>query len=235
MRVRLVPGFTNTARSWEGVERVLPPDWDVQTIEVPDGLDFVATADTIGRRGGPGIWVGYSMGARLCVRLALDNPTLVYALALVSGSPGIRNAGEREARIAEDEQRAQDLERDGIDIFLERWLEQRLFETLPREAAMLDERRRGNTVRRLAHQLRSLGQGVQEPLWDRLSELTMPVLLVAGSYDRAYTSIAWRMADAIGPSARVVIMERAGHAVALEQPKALAHELAAWADGTQPA
>jgi 2-succinyl-6-hydroxy-2,4-cyclohexadiene-1-carboxylate synthase len=232
MRVRLVPGFTNTARSWEAVERALPRDWDVQAIEVPDGLDFVATADTIGHRGGRGVWVGYSMGARLCVRLALDNPELVDALALVSGSPGIRSAGEREARVAEDEQRAQDLERDGIDVFLDRWLDQRLFESLPREAAMVDDRKRGNTVRRLSHQLRALGQGTQEPLWDRLSELGMPVLLVAGSYDRAYSAIARQMADAIGPEAQVVILERAGHAVHLEQPQAVAHELASWAERT---
>jgi 2-succinyl-6-hydroxy-2,4-cyclohexadiene-1-carboxylate synthase len=232
MRVRLVPGFTNTARSWEAVERALPGDWDVQAIEVPDGLDFVATADTLGHRGGQGVWVGYSMGARLCVRLALDNPAFVDALALVSGSPGIRSAAEREARVAEDERRAQDLERDGVDAFLDRWLDQRLFESLPREAAMVDDRKRGNTVRRLSHQLRALGQGTQEPLWDRLSELGMPVLLVAGSYDRAYSAIARQMADAIGPEAQVVIIERAGHAVHLEQPQALAHELASWADGS---
>ncbi len=232
MRVRLVPGFTLTTRSWEAVERALPRDWDVQAIEVPDGLDFVATADTIAHRGGRGIWVGYSIGARLCVRLALDNPSLVDGLVLVSGSAGIRNAGQREARIADDERRAQELERDGMDVFLERWLDQRLFESLPRDAAMLEERKRGNTVRRLSHQLRSLGQGAQEPLWDRLSELEMPVLLVAGSYDRAYSNVAREMADAIGPQATVVIVERSGHSVPLEQPQALAHELASWADGT---
>ena len=168
--------------------------------------------------------------ADVCVAPGSRNAPLT--LALVSGSPGIRSAGEREARVAEDERRAQDLERDGIDLFMERWLEQRLFETLPREAAMLEERKRANTVHRLTHQLRALGPGVQEPLWDRLPELTMPVLLAAGSYDRAYSSIARRMADAIGPRAQVVILERAGHAVQLEQPQALAHELASWADGS---
>jgi 2-succinyl-6-hydroxy-2,4-cyclohexadiene-1-carboxylate synthase len=230
--LRLVPGFTHTGRSWEAVERALPRDWDVQAVEVPDGLDFTATADSLGHRGGRAIWVGYSMGARLCLRLALDNPRFVAALALVSGSPGIRGAGPREARRADDERRAQELERDGIDVFLERWLAQRLFETLPREAAMLDERRRGNTVWRLAHQLRALGQGAQEPLWDRLGELTMPVLLVAGGYDRIYSGVARQMAAAIGPEAEVAIIERAGHALHLEQPESLAHELATWADGT---
>lgn len=95
MRLRLVPGFTLTARSWEPVEHALPRDWDIQTIEVPDGLDFEATADAVAHRGGQGVWVGYSMGARLCLRLTLDNPALVDALVLVSGSPGIREPGPR--------------------------------------------------------------------------------------------------------------------------------------------
>jgi 2-succinyl-6-hydroxy-2,4-cyclohexadiene-1-carboxylate synthase len=230
MRLRLVPGFTNTAESWQGVERALPVDWDIQAIEVPDGLDFTGTADALGHRGGQGVWGGYSMGARLVLRLALDNPRFVDGLALVSGTPGVRSAGDREARQAADERQAQGIERDGVDAFLERWLDQRLFETLPREAAMLDDRRRGNTVQRLAHQLRELGQGAQEPLWDRLGELEMPVLLVAGGYDRTYSNIARRMAAAIGSNAEVRIVDRAGHALHLERPAALAHELATWAE-----
>ncbi|HEY6318849.1 MAG TPA: alpha/beta fold hydrolase [Acidimicrobiia bacterium] len=235
MRLRLVPGFTLTARSWEPVEHALPRDWDVQTIEVPDGLDFEATADALAHRGGQGVWVGYSMGGRLCLRLALDNPALVDALVLVSGSPGIREPGPREARQAADERRAQDLERDGLELFLERWLDQRLFETLPREKAMLEERRRRNNVPRVAHQLRALGQGAQEPLWDRLGELTVPVLLVAGGYDRAYSEMARQMADAIGAGAAVEIVPKAGHAVQLEQPDEVAHRIAAWASGLETA
>ncbi|HSO94418.1 MAG TPA: alpha/beta fold hydrolase [Acidimicrobiia bacterium] len=229
MRLRLVPGFTNTARSWEPVERALPAEWDVQAIDVPDGLDFVGTADALAHKGGSATWVGYSMGARLSLRLALDNPTFVAALVLVSGSPGIESAGARETRLAADERQAQELERDGVDAFLERWLAQRLFETLPREVAMLDDRRRGNSVRRLAHQLRVLGPGAQEPLWDRLPELGMPVLLVAGGYDRTYSDVAHRMASAIGGNAEVAVLPRAGHALHLEQPMELAQLLASWA------
>jgi len=232
VRVRLVPGFTNTARSWQPVEWALPRDWDVQTLEVPDGLDFVATADALAHRGGRAVWIGYSMGARLCLRLALDNPQLVERLVLVSGTPGIQHAGERGARAAEDEARAREVERDGVDVFLDRWLSQRLFETLPRDAAMLEDRQRGNSVWRVSHQLRALGQGAQEPLWDRLGELSVPVLLVSGGYDRTYSTIARRMADGIGDNATVVVVERAGHAVHLERPDELAHELATWLDGT---
>lgn len=229
MRLRLVHGFTQTIRSWEAVEARLPSDWDVQPLEIPDGLDFVATAETLGLRGGEGsTWVGYSMGGRLCLRLALDRPELVERLVLLSASPGIASPAEREARLATDEGRVHDLERDGVEVFLERWISQRMFETLPREAAMIDERQRRNTVRGLAHQLRALGQAAHEPMWDRLSELEMPVLVVSGQWDRAYTEIAEQIGAAIGANARVVTVEKAGHALHLERPDEVAQLLTSW-------
>lgn len=230
MRVRLVHGFTQTIRSWDAVEARLPRDWDVQAIEVPDGLDFVTTAAALGLRGGTGAWAGYSMGGRLALRLALDRPGSVERLVLVSASAGIDRPAERESRWASDERLAQDVERDGVAAFLERWLAQPIFQTLPPEAAQLDVRTRGNTVHRLAHQLRALGQAVQEPLWNRLSELSMPVLVVNGAYDRKYIEVGERMAAAIGANARLVTIPRAGHAVHLERPDEVADVLATWLD-----
>ena len=227
MRLRLVHGFTQTGRSWGAVEARLPYDWDIQAIEVPDGLDFATTAEAVGLRGSTGVWVGYSMGARLVLRLALDRPDLVERLVLISGTAGLDSAGQREARQASDEQLAVEVERDGVGPFLDRWLDQRLFETLPRDAAMLDDRRKGNTVHRLAHQLRVLGQGAQDPLWDRLRELTIPVLLITGAYDRAYTEAAQRLASGIR-DAQVVTIAKAGHAVHLERPDEVAEALVAW-------
>lgn len=227
MRLRLVHGFTQTIRSWEPVEARLPRDWDVQPLEVPDGLDFAATAATLGVRGGTGTWVGYSMGGRLCLRLALDRPDFVERLVLLSASPGIASPGERDARLAADEHRVHDLERDGVEKFLEQWLSQRLFETLPREAAMIDDRRR-NTLHGLAHQLRALGQAAHEPMWDRLGSLEMPVLIVSGQWDRAYTEIAKKTGAAIGANARVVTIEKAGHALHLERPDEVAQLLISW-------
>ncbi len=228
MRVRLVHGFTLTPQTWAPVEARLPPGWDVQSLEVPDGLDFVATADTLVHRGGVGTWVGYSMGARLCLRLALDHPDRVERLVLVSGTAGIPSAAERRTRQSADAQLAHEIERDGAAPFLERWLDHRLFETLPRGSAMLDERIRGNTVPRLVHQLRALGVGSQEPLWDRLPTLDMPVLLLTGQWDRAYTDLAQQMATAIGERATHVVIEKAGHALQLERPDEAAHALTSW-------
>jgi len=227
MRFRLVHGFTQSIRSWEPLEARLPRDWDVQPLEVPDGLDFVATAETLGVRGGAGTWVGYSMGGRLCLRLALDRPDLVERLVLLSSSPGIASDGEREARRALDERRVRDLERDGVEKFLDNWLSQRMFETLPRDAAMIDDRRR-NTMHALAHQLRALGPAAHEPMWDRLGSLEMPVLVVCGQWDRAYGEIAERAGAAIGANATVTTIEKAGHALHLERPAEVAQLLTSW-------
>jgi 2-succinyl-6-hydroxy-2,4-cyclohexadiene-1-carboxylate synthase len=228
VRVRLVHGFTQTIRAWEPLEAKLPRDWDVQPIDIPDGLDFVATAGTIALRGGTGTWVGYSMGGRLCLRLALDRPELVERLVLISTNPGIESPGARETRAAADERLVGDLERDGVAPFIDRWLSQRLFETLPREAAMVDDRVRRNTVHRLAHQLRALGQAAHEPMWARLGELEMPVLVVSGQWDRGYTEIAARAGKAIGANAEVVTVEKAGHSIHLERPAELAELLTSW-------
>jgi len=228
VRLRLVHGFSLTSRSWEPVERLLPADWDAQAIEVPDGLDFVTTADALGHRGSSGTWVGYSMGARLCLQLALDRPALVETLVLLSGTAGIAGARERRARREADERLANDVQRDGVGPFLERWLDQRLFETLPRDLSQLEVRTRANTVARLQHQLRDLGQGTQEPLWDRLGSLEMPVLVMTGQWDRTYSDLGARMAAAIGDNATTAVIPKAGHALHLERPEAVAHELTTW-------
>ena len=224
MRAVLIHGFTQTSSSWDPVIARLPRDVDYTALDVAEGLDFETTAATIGARGGHATYVGYSMGGRLCLMLALDRPDIVERLVLVSASPGIADAGAREARRADDERLAQEIERDGVGPFLERWLAQPLFASLPRELAQLDERRR-NSPARLTHQLRVLGQGSQPPLWDRLGELEMPVTLVTGAYDKTYTDIARRMVTRIGTPTTVITIPGAGHAAHLEQPDAVAHAI----------
>jgi pimeloyl-ACP methyl ester carboxylesterase len=99
------------------------------------------------------------------------------------------------------------------------------------------EERLANTAEGLAEALRRLGTGAQEPLWDRLAGLRPPVLLVAGERDPKFTDLARRMAEAIGPSARVAVVPGAGHAVHLERPAELATLIGEFlgATGTGPA
>ena len=222
MALVLVPGFTQTAAAWDAVAARLPADAGAVPVDVPTGLGFVETAAAIGARGGRAVYAGYSMGGRLCLRLALDRPDLVRGLVLLSASPGISDDAERAARREADEKLAREIERVGVDAFLERWLRQPLFSTLPDDAAGLDARRSGNTVATLTHALRALGPGMQEPLWDRLGDLQPPFVPAAGILDEKYVDIAFAMAERVGPGIHPVLIGGAGHAAHLENPEGVA-------------
>lgn len=220
-RVVLLHGFTQGPRSWD---RVTLPVTDVAVLTLPghggagaSDLTFEEAAAALATEGGRGAWVGYSMGGRLALRVALDRPDLVERLVLLGASPGLADPAERAARRAVDEQLASGLERKGLEPFLEGWLRLPLFKRLPREAAGLEERRR-NTVEGLASALRRLGAGAQEPLWDRLGELRIPVLLMTGELDSKFVSLAFSMAELMGDNVDVSIVPGAGHAAHLERP-----------------
>lgn len=219
MRLLLVPGFTQTRTSWDGVRAGLDASVDVVALDVPHASSFAATAHALGDEGGHGVWCGYSMGGRLALRLALDRPDLVERLVLVSATPGIADAAERVARVASDERLARDIDHGGTAAFLEQWLAQPMFADVPPDAPGIADRA-VHTADDLTHALHVLGTGAMEPMWDRLGELAMPVLVVSGDADSKFSAIGDDMA------ARIPGAERArvgcGHAVPLAQPQALA-------------
>jgi 2-succinyl-6-hydroxy-2,4-cyclohexadiene-1-carboxylate synthase len=235
-RLVVVHGFTQTGRSWLPVVRPLLDGHQVVLVDAPGHGDSADVRADLARGGdlltataGAGTYVGYSMGGRLCLHAALAHPHLVERLVLVSASPGLADDADRAARRTADDLLATQLEQNGLEPFLERWLAQPLFATLPAQARGLDERRR-NTAAGLAASLRVAGTGTQRELWSRLHELRMPVLLVTGALDRKFTAIAAEMAGAIGERATVRVIPRTGHAVPWERPAAFVAALREWLD-----
>jgi 2-succinyl-6-hydroxy-2,4-cyclohexadiene-1-carboxylate synthase len=229
----LVHGFTQTQAAWEPVAARLRARWRLLRVDLPGHggsagvrAGFEEASGLLGACGGRAGYVGYSLGGRLCLRLALDRPELVRVLVLLGASPGIADPAARAERRAADEALAAGIERDGVAAFLDRWLASPLFATLPRELAGLQDRL-ANTAEGLASALRLLGAGVQAPLWDRLAGLRCPTLLVAGALDAKFAALAAEMAAAIGPAAHLELVPGAGHAVHLERPT----EVAALLDG----
>jgi 2-succinyl-6-hydroxy-2,4-cyclohexadiene-1-carboxylate synthase len=231
--VVLIHGFTQTLRSWDVVAGRLAGHHEVLTIDAPGHgeagdweADLWSGARGIGDAAGRATYVGYSMGGRLALHLALARPDLVAGLVLISTSAGIDDPGQRAQRRRSDEALARRLETQGVDAFVTWWLAQPMWSTLPRDVAGRRDRL-SNTAAGLASSLRLAGAGTQEPLWPRLSELAMPVLVVAGALDTPYAAAAQRLGRAIAHS-EVVIVAGAGHACHLERPEAVVGALERW-------
>jgi 2-succinyl-6-hydroxy-2,4-cyclohexadiene-1-carboxylate synthase len=225
-RLVLVHGFTQTGRSWGAVAADLARRYEVVTVDAPghgrsatSACDMVEGARLLGEAGGKATYIGYSMGARLCLHLALARPEEVSALVLIGATAGIADPDERQARRKADEALALELEDIGLTEFVRRWLTQPLFAGLDDGAAGV-EARLENTVAGLAASLRLAGTGAQESLWDRLGELTMPVLAVAGENDDAFRARAAAMVSLMGPQAEMAVVPGAGHAAPSEAPEA---------------
>jgi 2-succinyl-6-hydroxy-2,4-cyclohexadiene-1-carboxylate synthase len=235
----LLHGFTQTGHSWGPLLADLEPLFPIILPDLPGHggsshvrADLWRTADLLDKTvGGPAVWVGYSMGGRVALHVALAHPEQVRGLVLISTTPGIEDSEERDARRASDEALAARAESDGTEHFIDRWLSQPLFRSLPPESADR-QARLANTPDGLASSLRLAGTGTQGPLWGRLAELgerSLPVLVVAGELDRKYSEQAARTASAIGPSARLLIVKSAGHACHLEQPEVVSAAIIALA------
>jgi 2-succinyl-6-hydroxy-2,4-cyclohexadiene-1-carboxylate synthase len=228
----LLHGFTQTSASWDGLleagiaERYTPLAPDLRGHGTRAGarpISFEACVGDLAALAPPSFTLcGYSLGGRLALRFALEQPARVRRLVLIGASPGIADDVERAARRADDAALAEAIERDGVEAFARRWARQPLLRGQPREvAAAAHEDRLRNGAAGLAAALRGLGTGVMEPLWGRLGELDMEVTLVAGERDSKFVAIGRRMGDLI-PNADVVEVPAVGHAVALEAPRVLA-------------
>lgn len=175
--------------------------------------------------------LGYSMGGRVALHVALRARERLSVLIVESASPGIADPVEREARVRSDAALADDIERNGVAAFVAQWEQIPLFATqraLPEDArARLREQRLRNSAVGLANSLRGMGAGAQEWLLQRLSEVDVPVLVLAGALDAKYCALAHEMASVL-PCARVEIVPDAGHAVHLEQPDVFAQLVGAF-------
>lgn len=219
----LVHGFSQTSRCWGPEADALAVDHEVIRVDAPGhgrsvetSADLRSGARLIADQGGAATYLGYSMGARFCLHVALGHPELVRGLVLLGGTAGIEDAGERAARHAQDLRTAAEIETKGLATFLDDWLRQPLFAQLPPDRAFRAERL-ANTVAGLQGSLEQAGTGAQDPSWHELGRLAMPVLLLAGGDDTKFAALATRMGDEIGANATVALIDGAGHAAHLEQ------------------
>ena len=235
----LLHGFTGSAASWQehmavlsrpetGIHRVIAIDLlghglsaapDDPACYAPSVVthDILAIVDSLNIE--KFVLLGYSMGGRHALHIALDAPERVAALTLESATAGLKTQDERNTRIASDEELAAFIEREGVEKFVERWERLPLWNSqrdLPEaQQRRHHEQRLQNNPCGLANSLRGAGAGAQDSLWDRLPELNVPVLLIAGEHDPKYCDIAREM-YALLPDSQLEIVPRVGHTVHLE-------------------
>jgi len=191
------------------------------------GATSDAVAEVLGLESGnrKAALLGYSLGGRVALDLACKRQELLSFLILEGASPGIQADDVREGRRAKDDALADEIERRGVEWFVDYWQETQLFATqkdLPRavfEAIRRD--RLSNSAHGLAMSLRGAGTGAMVPLWDKIGDLGIPVLMVVGKKDRNYAEIGGAMRERI-PGSAVAEVDGAGHCVHVEKPEEFA-------------
>jgi 2-succinyl-6-hydroxy-2,4-cyclohexadiene-1-carboxylate synthase len=213
-------GFLGSGEDFEALHASFPFALDAPDLHVTDAASIGELADLVA---GPRIAIGYSMGARVALELALRHP--LEALVLVAGTAGLADPAERAARRDSDEAWARLLESEGIDAFLARWDAQPVLgghASIPEPwRSRFHARRRLQDPNALAKALRAWGTGSMTPVWDRLATLALPVLLVTGTDDRKFGELGRALAARL-PDAIHVDVPGAGHAVHLERPREVA-------------
>ena len=169
--------------------------------------------------------LGYSMGGRIALGLAVRHPDRVRSTVLVGSTAGYSTDAERAARRRSDAALADDLIERGLEWFVDHWMNLPLFESQERlgNHALAEARslRLANDPDGLVASLLGSGTGMQPSFWGELDAVRGPVLLVVGDEDTRYRRLAVRLASGLALAQTEVVPE-AGHAAHLENLPAVA-------------
>jgi 2-succinyl-6-hydroxy-2,4-cyclohexadiene-1-carboxylate synthase len=181
-----------------------------------------AIAGSLVERGGAHL-IGYSMGGRVALSVAVAHPELVSSVVTIGASPGLDNDAERAARRVSDAELADRIETDGIEWFERYWSNLALFDSQRQLSEATREQIRHQRLAcrpaGLAMSLHGIGTGSMEPLHESLLDLEVPMCWISGRLDSKFGDIA-SAACAGNQAFDHFVIDNAGHAAHLEQPEA---------------
>ncbi len=167
----------------------------------------------------PAVFVGNSLGGHVGLRLALDRPDLVRALALV-GSSGLFERGFEKG-----------VEHSPSRQWLERKISELFFDPARMWPSMIEDSYAELSRRSSARALVKLGRSAKnDHLGERLGGVRVPTLLAWGRNDIVTPpEVAVQFSEML-PDARLRWIDRCGHAPQVEQPDELGRHLAEFLD-----
>ncbi len=237
----LLHGFTQTGRLWGPFGDLLAESSTLVSVDLPGHgdsgptrADLPETARLVAEAVRPHVGaspcavLGYSLGARVALHVALGTDLPLRSVVFIGVTAGIEDTEERTRRRQADNDLADQLETSGdVAGFVDSWLRGPLFERLEATNAAQRAERLRNSADGLASSLRLCGTGTQEPLWQRLPALSTPVLALAGSDDIRFASHALRVTR-LAPHGVVSLVPGGGHALHLAQPQHSARIVGHW-------
>lgn len=223
-------GAVGMAADWRGIAKSLAADgigtravdlWRFLECGPMPLADFgkAINADASGSvfRGSGRSLLGYSMGGRMALHALLEENHPWQSAVIISAHPGLENDATKVARRSSDAEWATRSLAGNWQQFLTGWDSQPILSGAslrdPSSSGQLAARRR-----EIARSFVDWSLGTQESLWERLGEITIPVLWVVGENDPKFQEIA-RRATELMPSAELVVAPSAGHRVPWEAPQ----------------
>ncbi len=245
----LVHGFGNEAHIWDDFAPAIAPSYQVYAIDLrghgesdwdPESrydyenhlADLTAVIDALGFE--RMVLIGHSLGGRVCIRYAGENPERIAGMVIVDSGPELDRRGT--ARIQMDVSQHRDpsfASRAEYEQYLTHAYPAATGSSIKRMAEHgLKQREDGRLVLKMDVAFRNWGSGEvsaeeiaehnkknDEALWSALGKITCPALVVRGAAsDILSPDVADRMAEEVLANGSLAIVAQAGHSVMTDNP-----------------
>lgn len=169
--------------------------------------------ESVRKKEGKRILMGYSLGGRLALHALLDDPSLWSAAIIISANPGLQSAQERSDRLAADSRWASRFLLEPWAVLMEDWNKQAIFAN---DSYKFQRHEKDFSRVKLAEALLGWSLGSQQNLMELLQKLSLPILWAAGELDTKMASLAKEMKLA-HPLSEIWISPESGHRLVWQQ------------------
>jgi 2-succinyl-6-hydroxy-2,4-cyclohexadiene-1-carboxylate synthase len=204
-------GFLGLPSDWDVFDKITyKPELNNETLSLWGWADQFNESIPFSNK--KNLLLGYSLGGRLAMHALIANPAIWDGAIFVSANPGLDSIEERNLRFNTDRQWSQKILENPWENLLQDWNKQEVFQNRPvpftRSESQFDRDR-------LSKQIVNWSVGSQESLIEKMQNLEIPILYVAGECDAKFKVLA----EQFKSFAEVSIVPDAAHRVPWDQPQ----------------